>query len=171
MLFAKAIKDENATQLSELAQNIRKIVSVDDFPPIQELIESGALPYIISILDKKYLQYSSLLTEICWIIANVSSSNTEHVAKLIELRVIPKSIDLLQHGSQDMNDNIVWILANIAGDSFDHRNILLENNIVQELEKIVSGKSLHFSFINNLSWLISNLCRGKPYPSFKKVTN
>jgi importin subunit alpha-6/7 len=168
-VFSKALREENITQLTDLAQAIRKIVSVDDYPPIEQLIQSGILPEILTLLDKKFAKHQDLLIEICWIIANVSSSNTEHVAKLIELNVVPKAIDLLQSKSEEINDNIIWILANIAGDSFQHRDILLRSNIVEKLDHIVTMKPFQPSFLNNVSWLISNLCRGKPYPQFDKI--
>jgi len=155
--------------LTEIAQLIRKIVSVDDAPPIKQLVNSGILPDLVSLMDRKYVTKKTLLVETFWIIANISSSDSEYVERLVNLEVIPKAIGLLEYCSEEVNDNLIWILANIAGDSIPYRELLLKHKIVNKLEKILSGKALQTSFLNNISWLISNLCRGKPYPEFETV--
>ena len=75
----------------------------------------------------------------------------------------------MDHPNEDVMDNAVWILANFAGDSIEHRDLLIEKGIVEKIEGTLDGNSFQPVFIGHVAWLISNLCRGKPYPPPEKV--
>ena len=87
----------------------------------------------------------------------------------MQLDATQKAIDLLDHVSEDVKDNAIWILANISGDSLTNRDTLLDIGIVPKLLEILDGNRYQPSFLAHVAWLMSNLCRGKPYPAFHKV--
>ena len=63
----------------------------------------------------------------------------------------------------------IWGLANISGDSQVYRDSCIEVGIIEEIIDRINGKDLSISYVRNLSWLISNICRGKPYPDYNDV--
>ena len=63
----------------------------------------------------------------------------------------------------------IWGLANISGDSQVYRDSCLEVGIIDEIIDRINGKDLSISYVRNLTWLISNICRGKPYPDYNAV--
>jgi len=75
----------------------------------------------------------------------------------------------LDHTNDNVKDNAVWILSNVAGDSLDGRDALLQQGIIENIEKLLDGNSYQTTFISHTTWLISNLLRGKPYPDYALV--
>ena len=167
--FVDAYNKKYYLDLSEIAELIRRLVSSNDYPPIKELCQSGILPHLCLILDKAFVNYKKVMNETCWILANVAAAETEYVQRLISLGTVQRCIDLLELCSDDVNDNILWILANISGDSIYHRDLVLKSGIIPKLEKLIYTRPVHSYYLNNISWLFSNLCRSRPYPEFNLV--
>ena len=149
---------------------IRRAIS-DDNPPIDQLVETKILPYIVNLLDGSYNAYDQLVIECLWISANVASGQISHINHLLELGIVPKAMNLLLHKNLEIKDNAVWVFGNIAGESIEFRDQLLETELVMHLEYIVNDKSYEMTdeLIKDIAWLISLLFRGPPYPVFQKV--
>lgn len=164
------MKASDYEQLSAAAEQIRRAISIDENPPLNQLISTGVVPHIIKLLDYDYFAYQPLMIECAWIIANIASGTPAHVEYLVKQDIISRAINLFDHPHDDVKDNAIWILSNIAGDSFENRDKLLEVGIVAKLENTLLDNTYSTGFISHVSWLISNLCRGKPYPPFAEVT-
>ncbi len=76
-LFFKAIQEQNPNLISEAIVAVRKGISVNENPPIQEFLESGLFTHIIKFLDKEYSKYPELQYEVVWITANAFSGTPE----------------------------------------------------------------------------------------------
>ena len=109
------------------------------------------------------------MNECAWIIANIASGSEQNVKYLVENQVVDYAINMFDHPSEGVKDNAVWILSNVAGDSLEGRNSLLEKEIVPKISALLDGNAFQAIFVAHVSWLISNLTRGKPYPPFKDV--
>lgn len=148
---------------------LRKAMSYDCDPPLEDLVDCGVVPHIMKVLDEDAFGNSDLMIECTWIIANLASGASEHVDYLLDYDIIDKALMLMNYPSEEVNENVMWILANISGDTFESRDIILERGIVHKLEMALDGQAFHPSFLCRVAWLISNLCRGKPYPKFSEV--
>jgi len=155
--------------MGEIAKAIRIELAKDDNPPIADFINTGILPYVVKLIDYDYFQETELMVELNWILSNVSSGTPEQTQLLITLEIIPRALNLLSHINQTVIENALWILANIAGDSLEKRDLLLEYGIVEKINQVLYENLLTETSLENLTWLISNLCRGSPYPNFIKV--
>lgn len=72
----------------------------------------------------------------------------------------------------DLCEQSVWALGNIAGDSAAYRDMLLRKNLMASLQNICSfvqeiqhwSEKNKTSILQNIVWVMSNLCRNKPVP-------
>jgi len=167
--FCEYLKASDFDNLAQVAEKIRRAVSRDEKPPLQQLINTGIVSHIIQLLDYDYFQYDVLMNECAWIMANIASGPEHHVKFLIDNQIIFYSLNMLDHPNENVKDNAVWILSNVAGDSLEGRKSLLDKEIVARIEKLLDGHSYQTNFIAHVSWLISNLTRGKPYPEYHEV--
>ncbi len=60
-------------------------------------------------------------------------------------------------------------LGNIAGDSPQCRDLVLQQGVMGPLLQILQELSHKLSLLRNAAWVVANLCRGKPKPSYRLV--
>ncbi|OMJ83499.1 hypothetical protein SteCoe_15530 [Stentor coeruleus] len=148
------------------AQGFRKILSLEHNPPIQELIDTGILPYLIEWIQK--FDYPQLQYESAWTITNIASGTHHHCQVIVEKGCVPLLIQMMNSNNEEVREQAVWALGNIGGDAAHCRDVILQNNGLPLLIKCLKSSTKH-SMIKNASWTISNLCRGKPAPMYEMV--
>jgi len=149
-------------------QQIRKLLSVEKDPPIQQVIDSGVIPRLIAFLSVK--ERADLQFEAAWALTNVASGSPEQTAAVINNGAVPLFVGLLSSPNADVQEQAVWALGNIAGDSVACRDLVLSNGIMQPLLHLIQTTSSS-SLTKNATWTLSNLCRGKPQPAFHIVVS
>merc|ERR1719150_2576796 len=145
---------------------IRKMLSIERNPPIQQVIESGIIGRLIEFL--KRAENPGLQFEASWALTNVASGTTEHTREIINHGAIPIFVQLLKSPSDDVREQAVWALGNIAGDSPECRNLVLEAGVLEPLLALCNQNS-KVTLLRNATWTLSNLCRGKPLPPFHAI--
>ncbi|KAM9952573.1 hypothetical protein ACTFIR_007627 [Dictyostelium discoideum] len=163
----KNISSPNRQERYEAVQCVRKILSVENNPPIDRVISSGLVPilhrYLIDETD------TSIQYEASWALTNVASGSSEHTNYIVENEIHKSIIDLLSTCNNiDFLEQNIWALGNIIGDSSQHRDSILNEGIVLHLVEILKTHSKK-SLVSNISWTISNLCRGTPRPAFRFI--
>ena len=138
---------------------IRKLLSKEKNPPIQEILNTGILSNLVHFLKED--NDVQLKFEIAWILTNIASGTSEQTYKLIESEAVPILIELFQGSNDNLTSQCVWALGNIAGDSIKCREYLLKTNLLEVLLFQIS-KNKSVSFLRNAVWTLSNLCREKP---------
>lgn len=154
--------------LSSLTK-IRHFVSEDDSPPIDDLLRTQIVPYIIQLLKPEAYEEENILVEALWILVNIASRESDHVNYLVGNEIIPKILPLLEHSSFQVQENVIWILANICGESLVYRNEMLKNGFASKFDHFLKDFEGPESIVSCSAWLISNLCRGEPFPNFEEV--
>eukprot|EP00043_Microstomoeca_roanoka_P020072 m.236453 g.236453 ORF g.236453 m.236453 type:complete len:580 (-) comp17098_c5_seq1:667-2406(-) len=152
--------------LTEEIVKIRRALSKEQQPPIQEVIDGGYVPYLLHLLthpDQK-VQF-----EAAWALTNIASGSSDQTRVLIDLGAVPLFVYLLRSPVADICDQAIWALGNISGDCAEYRDLCLRHEIMPVLVNIIrsSGPA---NLMRNAVWCMSNLCRGKPRPDFRLVS-
>mgnify|MGYP006168847333 CR=1 FL=1 len=150
-------------------------------PPIQEVIDCGAVPIFVDMLrpHSRDSEHPPIQFEAAWALTNIASGTSAHTATVIECGAIPVFVSLLTLSTNsDVREQAAWALGNIAGDSPRCRDLVLDSNalspLLLQLKKAgstfqLTTSSSELSMLRNAAWTLSNLCRGKPQPELKKV--
>jgi len=160
--------DLKSVDLLEQVKKIRKYVADVDSPEqkIQDVIESGAVPDLINILqDKERLH--DIRFESAWALTNIASGNSVQTQLIVDLGAVETFADIVM-GYENENilfvEQAVWALGNIAGDCAALRDKVLSTGILLDLLRLIQNSD--GSLVANATWFLSNLCRGKPHVDF-----
>lgn len=119
-----------ADPLIEATRCIRRMLSVSHNPPVKQVIDAGALPYLVELLMR--VDSSTLQFEASWALTNIASTNfTSSVAD--QPNALQYLINLLRSPKEDVREQCAWCLGNIAGDGPHYRDTILQLGAVEPL--------------------------------------
>merc|ERR1719201_1887062 len=164
--LARTVGSQNADEQFQATQQLRKALSVENNPPIQEVISTGIVPRLVEFL--KDISRPELQFEAEWVLTNIASGTAEQTRVVVEAGALPLFIQLLQSPNADVQEQAVWALGNIAGDSANLRDLVLHAGGLFPIMQVLHHTD-KTSMLRNATWTLSNLCRGKPPPPFEMV--
>lgn len=147
---------------------LRMQLSVMGDIPIQDVVDTGVVPDLMKMIGHDAAN-QNLQFEVGWILTNIASGTRVQTQTIVEAGGIDKLILLLQSNIEEIRVQGLWGLANIAGDQAAYRNAILSHptalqDIIATCECATQVESIRTGV-----WCISNICRGKPRPSFSSV--
>lgn len=165
--LADALRSVDPLQVAEASIAIRKILSVDRNPPIDEVLRAGILPRLRELLNDD--SRPNVQLETCWSLTNIASGSADQTQAVVESGVVPLFVQLLGSSDTCLQEQAVWALANIAGDRPEYRDGCISVGTVEALARIVESSS-SVQMTRLAVWGISNMCRGRPSPDFEKLS-
>ena len=146
---------------------IRKLLSIEENPPITEIVDTGIVPVLIEHLKRD--DFPQLQFEAAWAVTNVASGTQQQTHYVMEQNAVPHFIRILNSPSEDVREQATWALGNMAGDSAKCRDYILDQGCLPELLRCIALPCEKISVLRNAVWTLSNLCRSKPPPALEKV--
>lgn len=129
-LLTQLIYSEDPTTKLLGLIGMRKLLSIENCPPIQAVIDANLTVVFIGFL---YHDIPKFQFEAAWCITNIASGTSDHVNGLIEKDVITHFIQLLNSPHMDVVEQVVWGLGNIAGDCPMTRDTVLKSGALQKI--------------------------------------
>jgi len=156
----------------ELAEKINNS-DLNDLSFLEEVLKTDTPEVLVNFLKEENYQYENAMLKVSRALTNIAAGEGKAVPRLVELGIIKKAVDLVQHESFEISGNAFAILANIAGQSLEDRDQILYDegmeNISQSLLSKESKRGSKEPFEEDLTWFLSVLFRGRPYPDFSLV--
>ncbi|KAJ1283677.1 hypothetical protein BS78_03G146900 [Paspalum vaginatum] len=156
--LAEGLYSDDSSMQFEAAREVRKMLSIDRDPPIQEIVNSGVVPCLVRLLSRE--DYPQLQFEAAWALTNIASGTSENTMSVVDSGAVPIFVKLLSSLSEDVREQAVWALGNMAGDSAKCRDIVLVHGALFPLLQLLNGKP-RLSLLRNATWSLGNFCRGE----------
>ncbi|KAF4691916.1 hypothetical protein FOZ60_014404 [Perkinsus olseni] len=165
--LTKALSSSDEAAVMEALVSFRKLLSKEDRPPIQNVIDAGVLPRFKELLD--HPMSPKMQFEAAWALTNIASGNHDQTRTVVELGAVESFRKLLSSDSADLQEQSIWAVANIAGDGPGIRDQCLRLGILQPLLDVIrAGQTI--GLVRLGTWALSNFCRGKPAPPLETIS-
>lgn len=111
----------SVAELHETTKAFRRLLAIEKNPPVREVIESGAVPFLVQFLVMT--DHDDLVFEAAWALTNIAS--TEFAKAVATPEAVASLGKLLVHLNPNIREQAAWCLGNIAGDCIQFRDGLL----------------------------------------------
>eukprot|EP00051_Salpingoeca_urceolata_P022821 m.379180 g.379180 ORF g.379180 m.379180 type:complete len:514 (-) comp20027_c4_seq30:3095-4636(-) len=143
-------------------------------PPVQEFLDGGILPVLLSVIkhEHEYATQHEVMFETLWVLTNVASGTSDQTRELIEAGVVEVLVDILKsYENETILEQAVWAVGNIAGDGTMARDFCISKDVATQLCRLAANPydGVKVNLTDNLSWALSNICRGKEPPASMDV--
>ena len=142
---------------------IRKLLSIEPTPPIEEMINLKIVPELINLLDNSPNEFKY---EAIWSLTNIAYGNPEQANTILIYGGIPKIINLLDSDIEEIKSQTIWLAGNLIGESPKIRDMLIELKIFDKILTILASTNDE-NYIKICTWTISNFFRVKPIPNYE----
>jgi hypothetical protein len=162
----QAFRTQDINQKYTGLVGIRKLLSLQN-SPIQELIDQGIVPELISLLDNSPAEFQY---EALWCLTNIATGTSDQANNIVVKGGIPKIIKLLDSSIEELKIQSTWLLGNLSSDCLKIRDTLIKEKAFDKLVTIIFSTT-NPQLIKQGTWAMSNFFRIRPKPPFDAVRN
>ena len=159
-----AFRSQDVKQKYTGLVGIRKMLSLPK-SPIQELIDFGIVPELLSLLDNSPAEFKY---EALWCLTNIASGTSDQANNIVVKGGLSKIIKLLDSPIDEVKIQSTWLIGNLASDSSKIRDSLLKEKAFDKLVTILASTN-DKQLIKQATWAISNFFRVRPKPPVETV--
>lgn len=127
--------DASPGEKLQAVSTVRRLLSIENDPPIQEAIDAGLVPRLAHLLAESPDQ--KMQFEAAWAITNIASGSSEQTQVVIQHGCVQIFVNQLHSDARDVVEQVVWGLGNIAGDSPQARDWVLDAGALEPLCNIL----------------------------------
>jgi importin subunit alpha-6/7 len=132
------------------------------------VLSAGLLPHLVRLMSRE--DSPKLQFEATWCVTNIASGTSEHTNAVIAAGATDILLGMLRSREAHVREQAVWAVGNIVGDSPANRDMMVIKHAVDLVIALIDPKlSPPISIIRNVTWCLSNFCRGKPRSSLSTV--
>jgi importin subunit alpha-1 len=124
---------------------IRKLLSAKKDPPIQEVIQAGAVSRLVHLLT--LVSHPQIQFEACWALTNIASGTLDQTMSVVNAGAVPLFVKLLEVPNAEIREQALWALANISGENPGLRDHVLSHNAVDLTLLQFSANPVCFFFL------------------------
>ena len=165
--YIEGIYSNDRQRVHAATEGIRKLLSIERKPPIEEVIATNVVPRLVQLIAQE--ESHELQFEAAWALTNIASGTTHHTKVVIDAGAVPIFVRLLNSPNADVREQAIWALGNIAGDAVKYRNMVLELGAMPLLLEQLQNPGNKITVLRNGTWTLSNFCRGKPAPPIEII--
>lgn len=158
--FTKIInlfKSQNPSDKFKGLIGIRKLLSIEPNPPIQEIIDNNIIPELIKLLDSPFNEF---IYESLWALTNVSYGDEKQVNTILTHDGLNKIMNLLDSKIEELKKQAIWLLANMTVTSVNIRDLFVGQKVFEKLLIIITSTD-NIDYISLGIWAVSNFFRFK----------
>ena len=163
--FSKIInlfRSQNIDEKFKGLIGLRKLLTIESNPPIQEIIDLNLVPELINLMDNPLYEFKY---EATYCLCNIASGTPDQAKTIIINGGIPKILNLLDCSIEEIKSQTIWLVSNLVSDSDKIRAALIENKIFDKVLTILSSTN-NENYINLSAWAVSNFFKVKPIPNY-----
>ena len=160
----QAFRTQNIEQKYQGLVGIRKLLSLNP-SPIQELIDIGIVPELLSLLDNSPAEFQY---EALWCLTNIATGTSDQANNIVIKGGVPKVVKLLDSSIEELRNQSAWLIGNLASDCLKIRDTLIKEKALDKLFTIISSTN-NTSLIKQATWAVGNFFRIKPKPPYEIV--
>lgn len=140
---------------------ILRTMSAQANPPLSDIVSTGIVPTLVSLLDTVTTQTEGFNQDLLWVLTNIAGGEDTYTMILVDLNIVSKCIHVFSNLSMKCKAHTAWLLGNVAGTSTTLRDQVIAAGA---LEKIVHccQATCELEDVRTFTWCMTILLRGKP---------
>ncbi len=160
----EAFRTQNIEQKYQGLVGIRKLLALNH-SPIQELIDIGTVPELLSLLDNSPAEFQY---EALWCLTNIATGTSDQANNIVVKGGIPKIVKLLDSPIEELRVQSAWLIGNLASDCLKIRDTLIKEKAFDKLLTIIASTN-DKALIKQATWAVGNFFRIRPKPPYEIV--
>lgn len=165
-VYIRLMASDNALEQYYGLVGIRKLLTLDENPLIQEVIDKSIVFPLVTLLDSNIPEF---LHEAVICLCAISSGNSDQIKSITSKGAQKKMIFLADSQIIEIQEQAIWCLGNIASDNIALRESLINDGALDKLLYYLKTSSRK-SLVKNCLWALSNFCKGKTAPKWESIS-